>query len=368
MKKELIKDVYEKAIEVLRKVSTKQGFFASYGRSAYTSVWSRDSVITSLGACLLGDEFKVPFYKSLMTLKKYQDKKGEIPNAVDMFSKRKKKVTYQTIDSSLWYIIGNYVYAKVFDKKILRKNKKSIEKALLWVKSQDSADNGLPDQLPTTDWQDAFPHKYGETLNTQALYYKCLKLMKDKESLRVKKLVNGKRKDLNFFRKDFYLPYVWKSHGEYREEGTWFDSLANMMSIIFGLAEKNKALKILRYIDKKKINRPYPMKTIYPAIKRNSKYWRDYYLDSGSIPNSYLNGGIWLYNGGFYVAALVKMKKFRKAKKELEKLAEGCLKGKLFPEWIHPKTKEAFGQYQAWNAGMYIFAYNCVKKKRVLLI
>jgi hypothetical protein len=50
----------------------------------------------------------------------------------------------------------------------------------------------------------------------------------------------------------------------------------------------------------------------------------------------------------------------------LEKLAEGNLKGN-FPEWINPITKKMYGKYQAWSAGTYIWAYECLKKKRVLI-
>lgn len=64
--------------------------------------------------------------------------------------------------------------------------------------------------------------------------------------------------------------------------------------------------------------------------------------------------------------ALIKIKKFSEAKVELEKLAEANLKENIFPEWIDPKTKEAYGEFQAWSAGTYIWAYNSLKKKRVL--
>ena len=51
---------------------------------------------------------------------------------------------------------------------------------------------------------------------------------------------------------------------------------------------------------------------------------------------------------------------------ELAKLAEANIKGN-FPEWINPKTKEFFGKLQAWNAGMYILAYESLKAKKVLI-
>ena len=111
---------------------------------------------------------------------------------------------------------------------------------------------------------------------------------------------------------------------------------------------------------------PYPVKCIYPPIKKSSKYWKDYYLDAGATPNHYLNGGIWPFIGGFYVLALIKMKRFKQAEQELYELAESNLKGKTFPEWIDPKTKKTHGQLQAWSAGTYIWAYNSLKEGKVL--
>mgnify|MGYP001557814259 FL=1 len=71
------------------------------------------------------------------------------------------------------------------------------------------------------------------------------------------------------------------------------------------------------------------------------------------------------------MAALVKMKQYEKAAAELNKLAESNLK-KLrnyeFNEWLDGKTGQPKGEpYQAWSAGTYLYAYECVKRKKVLL-
>ena len=364
------KEAYEKAIHVLEKCTTKKGFRAAF--PGYNGVWARDSVITSLGGSLIGEKFKPDFKNSLITLSKAQSKKGQIPNAVLLDT---GKIDYQSIDSTLWFLIGHHYYKERYgDNSLSVKYKDNIEKAINWLSYLDMGEDGMLEQLPTTDWQDAFPHRYGHTINTQALYFKVLEIYGDKE--RIKKLIDSANNnpELMLWNGEFYYSYRWKNHRKYKEIGEWFDSLGNLLAIVFGLADDKKAGKILEYIKKNKINNPYPIKAIYPAIKKTSKYWQDYYLDcEAGKPNHYSNAGIWTYIGCFYVLALIKLRKFGEASHELKKIAEVSLKYN-FTEWLNgitgkkPKSKIGITEgNQAWNAGMYILAYDSLKRKKVLL-
>jgi len=190
----ITEQAYNKAIKILEHCSKPIGFYASGLPGGYEALWSRDSMITSLGACLVEKNFKIPFKKSLELLSRYQSELGQIPNAVGTYNReRRSKITFNSIDSTLWYIIGHYAYAKSYnDKSLLKKHKKNIDKAFLWLKYQDPNEDGLLAQQPTMDWQDAFPHKYGKTINTHALYYSCLKNFSfHKEAKRVKRVING---------------------------------------------------------------------------------------------------------------------------------------------------------------------------------
>jgi glycogen debranching enzyme len=369
MQNKILEEAYEKAKHSLKECSTKYGLYASGGKKAYFGVWARDSMISLIGACSDNDPlFKEQFKKSLITLEKYQSKLGQIPNAILKLDQKNPQVDYKSIDSSLWFVIGEYFYRKKFkDKSLFDKHQDSIKKAVVWIKYRDFSENVTLEQLPTTDWQDAFPNKYGTTISTQALYSKVLELIKDEQKFKkLKKVVNEKHGD-RLWNGKYYWAYRWKNHNKYKEIGTWFDSFGNILAIIFDLADKKRAEKILSYIKRNKINLPYPVKCIFPPIKRGSDYWEDYYYDAEATPNHYLNGGIWPYIGGFYVLALIKMKKYKEAEKELEILAQSNIKGNLFPEWINPKTKETHGHMQAWSAGVYIWAYNSLKKRKVLL-
>lgn len=360
---------YESAKQTLEICSTNRGLFASGGKNGYKGVWARDSMITLIGASTDKEKlFKEQFKKSLIILAKNQAKLGEIPNAILHFERKNPQVDYKSIDSSFWFVIGHYIYKERYrDNSLFNKYQKQIKKAITWIRYLDFGNNIELEQLPTTDWEDALPSKYGAVISTQALYYKLLLLIKDKKTANKLKYKVNKDNDVKLWSGNYYWAYRWKNHNKYKEIGDWFDSFGNILSIIFNLADKNQSKKIINYIKNKKINKPYPVRCIYPAIKKSSKYWEDYYLDAKATPNNYLNGGIWPYLGGFYVLALIKLKKYKEAQQELEKLAESCLKENLFPEWINPITKKTYGELQAWNAGLYILAYNSLKKKKVLV-
>ncbi|HPI67410.1 MAG TPA: glycoside hydrolase 100 family protein, partial [bacterium] len=290
---------------------------------------------------------------------------------------RNSIVTFTTIDSSLWFIIGEYIYKNAYhDSTLFEKHKTVINKTWFWLTCQDTGEDYLPEQHPTSDWQDAFPHKYGHCIATQALYYAALKMAgKNSEALKVKQIVNGHgRPDLKMFadKKGFYLPYVWKNHDGDREEGGWFDAQGNLLAIITGLADKYQANKILNFVERNKINKPYPVKAIYPALKKGDKEWFSYFEKCGAKdPYQYLNAGIWPYLGAFYVAALVKAGKLRTAQKELANLTQANKIGREleweFNEWLDGLTGKPKGAvYQAWSAGSYLFACECVKRKKVI--
>ena len=100
---------YEKALEVIEECSTKHGLFASGGKKGYKGVWARDSAITLIGASLIKNpKIKKVFRRSLITLANAQSKLGQIPNAVYEFNRKKPKIDFESIDSSLWFIIGEY--------------------------------------------------------------------------------------------------------------------------------------------------------------------------------------------------------------------------------------------------------------------
>ncbi|MDD5147966.1 MAG: glycoside hydrolase 100 family protein [Candidatus ainarchaeum sp.] len=374
---ELIEKARQEALKTVRRCITPNGLFASGTSRGYTSVWARDSMITLIGACNEKDPaVKKGFASTLETLARHQSFHGQIPNCVDLFDKKRHpQVTFATLDSSNWFLLGEKAFSDAYkDNSLARKHKRNIARAFIWLDFQDAGEDGLPEQQPTSDWQDAFPHNYAHVLNTQALYYGALKNFgKNKKAKIVKELVNNGVRIPSLFdhHSGFFAPYVWKDHAGIIEKGDWFDSLANSLAITMGLAETQHAERVLDHVEKFKINRPYPIKSIFPPITKKSRFWHDYFVKCDARePFHYLNGGIWPMIGGFYVAALVKQKRFERAEEELEKLAKANKAGKEkeweFNEWLDGKTgKPMGGIYQAWSAGSYLFAYHAVKKKKI---
>jgi len=376
----LFEEASLRAKEAMMFCSTPYGIFASGGEEGYNIVFARDAMIGLIGTSCSDPEkeFKLQFSTTLNTLARYQSRHGQIPNAVDLFSDRPKQVTFATIDSTLWYLLGLQFYKKNYrDNALFSRHRKAIKKAFDWLGCQDAGEDFLPEQLPTSDWQDAFPHKYGHTINTVALYHAVLRLYGKKRELKNVMLAasDKTRSRIQMFdrEKGYFFPWLWKNHDGDIEQETWFDSLGNILAICFGFATRKQSNSILDFIEANGIDRPFPVRSIFPPIRRGSREWHSYFSKClAGKPHWYLNGGVWPYIGGFYVSALVKTGRFEKAGENLRLLAEANRLGKKgkweFNEWIHPVSKKAQGSaYHAWSAGSFLFALKSLEQKRLPL-
>jgi hypothetical protein len=153
----------------------------------------------------------------------------------------------------------------------------------------------------------------------------------------------------------------------FRDFGDYCDVFGNLLAILFGIASPAQEKRILDYLHQVGIAEPYPVRVLHPIIHPGNKDWREYYRNNNlNLPHQYHNGGIWPFVGGFYVAALVKAGRREQAAQVLEKLAEVNRQGIdaewEFNEWCHGETGRPMGYpHQAWSAGMYVFAHQCVQ-------
>ena len=63
----------------------------------------------------------------------------------------------------------------------------------------------------------------------------------------------------------------------------------------FRLADDEQTNSILDFIEKHELDRPHPVRTMFPPIKPGDKDWREYYRTEHelNLPNQYHNGGSW---------------------------------------------------------------------------
>lgn len=356
---QLIEEAFERAKEVLDKCSTPNGFFAS--PVVYNAVYARDALITSLGGLISGEErFVRQWFKTMDTLMDRQSPLGQIPNCVDTFiPTRPRLIAMGAADASLWFaLMLGYAQRLLGDH---HEFDEAAKRALIWLRYQDAHEEGLIEQQEASDWMDIIAN-HGHVLYTNALYFGALELHREiKQAHLVREAMNSVlwSQELGYFR-----PWCWK-----QEHGDWFDTAGNCFAIAFGLADEEQTESIMRFIFDHELDKPYPVRVLYPPIQPGERDWREYYRTEHelNLPDQYHNGGFWPWVGGLYVAALVRAGYLDRARENLHKLAQADKLGRQRPwefnEWLHGITGEPRGSAdQAWSAGMYIYAYRCVQE------
>jgi hypothetical protein len=162
-------------------------------------------------------------------------------------------------------------------------------------------------------------------------------------------------------KRPYFLP--WIDGFTYGER---FDVAANLLAILAGVADAAQGAAILDYIEQAGLDRPFPVRGLYPPIQPGERDWRDYFkVFNLNLPHQYLNGGIWPWVGGLYVAALVKAGRRDRAAQTLSRLAEALRQGREpweCNEWLHGESGMAMGfKDQAWSAGMFLYAKRAVE-------
>jgi glycogen debranching enzyme len=425
MDKQLIHTGREKAEAILIGNGSELGIMGS--SRAYQQVWARDSMIAGLGLWLCEDSMgSVLHRRALDTLREFQSPLGKIPHnvgysdvtdpalvalggqiGVDGNPKRLVADTTHAgvVDSNLWYIMGHYYdFACSKETEHLRGAWSSLEKALLWLRYQDSNECGLLEVHESMDWADLFSNRYN-VLFDNVLYFAAWKAMgemaqalglpaehyfataedvrrkvntllwvgpeapKDWEWVRQERqewLYPLRRVETELVVRPHYLPYM-----AFRDYGDRFDTLGNLLAILFGVADQKKADLILDYIHGCGLNEPFPVKALYPVINPNDRDWREYFrVRNLNQPHHYHNGGIWGFVGGFYVAALVQAGRLEEAQLQLEKLTalnhSGIREEWEFNEWFHGQSGRPMGYpSQSWSAAMYVYAQQAVTQGQV---
>ena len=346
-------------------------------------------MIAALGARFApDDEIQSALLASLDLLKNHRAPNGAIPNNVDSVSSRPNFRAYA--DSGLWWIIGSTLLAP--DRDVIRQ-------VLRWYEYQDVDQSGLLSMQESSDWQDLFCTR-GKGLYLNCLYVLALRCAAEVfdtgeggQFRRRADLVRDRINTLFWYQGDGdLLPHMahtfsteetgrldsmgrtrwmptkkylageryYLSYLGFRSVGEWFDSFGNLLAILAGVADRQQTDIILDLVARYSLDL-WPLRSLTPAVEPADPDWRDYYSFLNA-PHCYHNGGVWPFLGGFYIAALMMAGRIAPAAANLLKLAELNQRGH-FNEWHHGETGEPMGAVdQAWSAGMYLFASECVRR------
>ncbi len=168
----LIDEASKRALDILHRCVTPNGFRASGLASGYPQVWARDSMITFLGAAATGDPLLIAAGReSLVTMSQYQSSRGLIQLNVNPDNGYVSTENAGAVDANLWYIISHYLYYQVRgDVDFLRQHWQTIDKALVWLDMQDMNECGLLEVPEAGDWMDLLAVRYN-VLYDNVLYY-----------------------------------------------------------------------------------------------------------------------------------------------------------------------------------------------------
>jgi Alkaline and neutral invertase len=258
---------YQKAIELLQKCSSTEGFLASAQNiSNYKRVWARDGVICGLAALASGDEMLIEtFRKTLETLAKNQHKNGTIPSNV-MTNGDEIEVSYGglagRVDAVTWFIIGVCQYAFYKNESaFVEKHEYNIQKCLQLLEAWEFNNKHLIYVPLSGNWADEYITD-GYVLYDQLLRFWALKSYNHfAKSVTITKKISeiSKQIEINFTPKSEGEKYHERAYNEaninnfmpcsFSPAGykTQFDAFANSLALYLNIGSEIFQNKMISY-------------------------------------------------------------------------------------------------------------------------
>ncbi len=417
--KTLISEAGKRALDVMHECATPYGFRASASNHGfhYPEIWARDNGIMTLGALASGDEDLISTSRDYLDcMSAHQSPLGMIPINVNPEEHRTCKENAPPVDSNLWYLLAHYAhYQHNQDQSLLKRCYSRLQMAYRWLRYHEWHEDGLLAIPRAGNWMDQFTVQ-GISLYDNALWYAAslayehisavcdsppgediLRAPADIRT-RVNELMwvhrcwnpfhfadrlekirqwndgwmNAHHVAGNATSTDYYIPWI-----AYRDSATQCYGLANVLAVLGGLAEEERAHIIMNYMHRMGMDHPYPLKAIDVPIYPNARGWHDFFEHRAlNWPGRYHNGGIWPMIGGFYVAALVACKRMGEAEAALVKLAEANRLSSTgeraweFNEWlgVNGNTASPCGAvHQGWSASSFVVAMHAVEEGTIPL-
>jgi hypothetical protein len=372
-----VEEAKKAALKVL--LHNARGQYRSLPRTAgwgYPEPYTRDLLISSLGILVSGNERLIKTLRRvLVTLAKNQSRLGLIPALVHDPEER------ATSDTTPLFILVVGLFRKFTGEKDFLEE--AVRKAMVWMEYQSPSDRVIVAQLPTSDWRDEqWVLGFGLYVNT--IVYSYLRLygqferadllegMMDRFTISGGVMNRHVHEGLVLRRKPYFATWSYKIYSDER-----FDLLGNSLAILSGLAHLSRAKQIVSWIEREcqalreqgqlVLNLP---PNFWPYIRPKDPDWYPRYRKFNH-PGEYLNGGVWPFVCGFYIAAIVATDRFRLAEEKLIALTELVRPSREpkvdfgFNEWFRAQDGTPRGEdWQTWSAAMYLYAATSVEQRK----
>ena len=386
---------YTKAIELLQKSSSSEGFLASAQNiSNYKRVWARDGVICGLAALASGDEDLIEtFRKTLATLANNQHENGTIPSNV-MTNETKIEVSYGglagRVDAQTWFIIGVCQYAFYKNEAgFLKKYETNIQKCLQLLEAWEFNNKGLLYVPLSGNWADEYITD-GYILYDQLLRVWALKnynyFAKD-ELITTKIHLITKQIELNFTPNTVGEKYHERAYNEVNIQNYMpcsfspagykmqFDAFANSLALFLNIGSDVFQKSILKYSLELKKERPLQLlPAFWPPIEETDIDWNllknNCKYEFRNYPYEFHNGGSWPMVNGFYGLGLISKNERAESLKLLQSLNNVNAKEDYsFYENFNTKTQEANGvPYCTWSGAATIILHQSIHSNFKFLV
>jgi len=378
--KKLLVKIEKLCLKTIEKNFSGGAFLA--GPKVHYDWWSSDNLLTSLAIYRLGFQNKV---KSVFDFfLNYQDRRGLIPLRVETSShtlralkiiKKHREIKPIYISSqpffpkspvannALLVIIGGMI-ARQEKPKWLKERFGRIEKVAGFL--EKNTKKGLLVSGRIADWDDNITLKAGFTLYANVLYTQSVLEMSQfylslRKPIKAKKLKNQAEETKSLIQKQFWNGQYFSDWINPRgKHFSHFDTLGNILAILFNTASPKQARQIEKFVIKNKVDQP-PAKQKFPSLPFPHN------LVNKLIGFIYQTHYSWPWLGAFDIAAKAKSGFLKEAKMEILALA------KVFDQWgpieiIKPEIKPIKGLFYESEknftlaTGTFLYALDEVRK------
>lgn len=386
---------YIKAVELLEKASSSEGFLASAQNiSNYKRVWARDGVICGLAALASGDDNLIAtFKKTLETLANNQHSNGTIPSNV-MTDGNNSEVSYGglagRVDAVTWFIIGicQYAYYKK-DASFVEKYQSNILKCLGLMEAWEFNNKHLMYVPLSGNWADEY------ITDGYVLYDQLLRIWALKSYNHFVNDINISTK-IEQIKDQIESNFIPNTTGEKYHERTYndlklvnfmpcsfspagyktpFDAFAHSLALLLNIGAQDFQEAIIQHAEKTRTETKLGiLPAFWPPITETDADWNllknNFKYEFRNYPNEFHNGGSWPMVNGFYGLALLNKKQVKVAKTLLSAINNANAKEDFsFYENFNTETTAVNGvPFCTWSAAATVLLTQGITTNFKLLI